>query len=714
MRQNFRFSFFVTIGFFLLSILSAGAFAQSSGKNVEIVVNKALYDSGAISTNLDRYIDDLHRDGWNPTVTTFDYDYTSGATTRMTRANDLRSHLQNVYNSNGLAGTVFVGEMPEAVWNHKDDWLTPTFLTDMFFMDMDGTGWTDNGKNLTNTAVGASAPEIWMGRIQAHNSSVKYITDGDPSRVDTTDPRTWMTRTEVGALNTYFDKNHAYRQRGSYDHPIHGQTNMVMNSATGARNVGAGLDYKPEDWTDFYLGDSLAPGATHEIYGDGDTRSRAHFVDLVTNNEYETMALLCHSQSYSHDMGVGRFYNYDAEIVNANVLFYNINSCKPGRYEKNGYVSGEHVYGTARGLGVFSSSKSVEDQHFQEYYETLSPGGDWTGDGGTFGEAAAAWIRRYAGPLGYGHWSITEVGGLNYQGDPTLRMQHSTGYQMHWNVGSGGTFSDENWRDDTGTQNLAAMRARANDTAVFDLGSDVGYTVSFSGDAAVNRVVVGTDTVTLDFDGGRTLKMSSGSTKSPSLIVGEAGGDVAKLALINSTTGSDYGTVIADGVHVGVADTSEGELTIGRLFDLRTGAVRVGSGGRIIQTDGIHTVSRSLSLGGSDTSLYELQGGDLSAVKLDFEQGKGKLVQSGGTMAVALMDFRDGGRYEYTGGALAIGAWEVGAGSGWNFTNKTVTVETTEGAWLDFRLFDANALQNADNVGFHAGVNSFTIIPTAG
>ena len=95
------------------------AWAQTDSKNVEVVVNKALFDSGAITTNLDRYIDDLHRDGWNPTVTYFDYDYTSGAATQMTRAQDLRNHLKSRYQSpGGLAGTVFVGETPDMVMDY--------------------------------------------------------------------------------------------------------------------------------------------------------------------------------------------------------------------------------------------------------------------------------------------------------------------------------------------------------------------------------------------------------------------------------------------------------------------------------------------------------------------------------------------------------------------------------------------------------------------
>jgi len=41
--------------------------AIGDGKNVEIVVNQALLDSGDITASLNTYVDDLHRDGWNPT-----------------------------------------------------------------------------------------------------------------------------------------------------------------------------------------------------------------------------------------------------------------------------------------------------------------------------------------------------------------------------------------------------------------------------------------------------------------------------------------------------------------------------------------------------------------------------------------------------------------------------------------------------------------------
>ena len=74
--------------------------------NVEIVVNSTLYSSGQITAGLNQYMRDITRQGYNPILTTAN---------STDSASDLRSHLAATYNSiGGLAGTVFVGDLPIA------------------------------------------------------------------------------------------------------------------------------------------------------------------------------------------------------------------------------------------------------------------------------------------------------------------------------------------------------------------------------------------------------------------------------------------------------------------------------------------------------------------------------------------------------------------------------------------------------------------------
>lgn len=139
------------------------------------------------------------------------------------------------------------------------------------------------------------------------------------------------------------------------------------------------------------------------------------------------------------------------------------------------------------------------------------------------------------------------------------------GAVVQWNNPAGGLFSQaNNWSP--------AQVPGDKDTALFNLGAagDAPYTVNGI-QAALNRLVVGNDTVRLDFDRVGRLKLVSELAAAPGLVVGELTGQQGSLALV------DGGILSAKDAVVGAVAGSIGQLTLdGAQLDL-SGTLSVGS-----------------------------------------------------------------------------------------------------------------------------------------
>ena len=368
----------------LTLILSANAVAQTyppampSQRNVEIVVDSSLYATGEITESLAQYVRDLTCQGYAPTVTT----------TAFSSATQLRAHLADRYVTDGLAGAVFVGDLPKAWYEiaSHGSWAYESFPIDLYFQDLDGA-WTDGDSDGNyDDHTGETAPEIWLGRMVT--SKLTSLHSG---------------RTEASLLNDYFAKNHAYR-RGD------------LATSTD------GLAYVDDDWipwsTSWASNLQAAVSGEVTLVNTSSGTNAADYESRLANESYEHLLVCVHSNSSYHAFeggGGGNTHNSEIQGLNPDILFYNLFACSNARFTSNGYMAGEYVFGTDAGLLSVGSTKTGAMQQFYQYYNPL-------GDGEVFGDAWQAWFDAIAA---YG-FSASEKDwyyGMTMVGDPLLATQ---------------------------------------------------------------------------------------------------------------------------------------------------------------------------------------------------------------------------------------------------------------------------------------------------
>ena len=348
--------------------------------NVEVVVNTALHDGGQINAGLNKYLRNIRRQGYNPILTTSSF----------ADAAALRAHLAGRYANDGLAGAVFIGDLPVASYeiDAHGSWEYESFPCDLYYQDLDGL-WVDVDANgVYDHHVGNEAPEIWLGRLLTHELTALH-----------------PGRTEAGMLNDYFARNDAYRGR---------QLGVADN----------GLAYVDDDWaawssrwsTDL----SSAVAGTVTTVSAGATTTAADYTSRL-QTEYEHVLLAAHSNVTKHAFKIGEdwtggsVFNHELEGLDPQALFYNLFACLNARYTDSGYMAGEYVFGTDMGLLAVGSTKNGSMLSFGDYFEPL-------GQGEIFGDALLNWwLARAAG--GFDSTERDWHYGMTMLGDPLLLTQ---------------------------------------------------------------------------------------------------------------------------------------------------------------------------------------------------------------------------------------------------------------------------------------------------
>lgn len=345
------------------SNLSIPVSMPSDGNTVVVVV--ADYIATPLTAQLSQFQTDLTAEGW--TVVTHSM---SGGT-----AADLKGLLQGTPD---IEGAIFIGFLPCA-WYEEDYWAPEEFPCELFFMDMDGT-WTDSDSDgLYDSHTGDVAPEIWLGRIDAHAADFG---------------------SEYQMLADYFNKNHLYRT-GSLAPPSRA------------------LTFIDDDWS------SYSDCGLNSIYGASDvtvvnspTQTTAENYLSRLSEGYEFVHLMAHSCPWGHTFKVpsgmaGTVMAPEIAHVNPNTAFLQLFSCSNARWTETGCLGNWYLFGTDMGLLISGAAKTGSMLDFEEFYSPVA-------SGSTFGEAFRDWWE-YEAQGGFSSDQRAWFYGNALLGDPTLK-----------------------------------------------------------------------------------------------------------------------------------------------------------------------------------------------------------------------------------------------------------------------------------------------------
>jgi hypothetical protein len=360
---------------------------REEAQSVLIVVKTSLYDS--IAQSLGQYCADLQQEGHALEVLTV-----SGGTPA-----EFRSLLQDRY-AQGLDGCVLIGDLPVPWFQIVDDFEGDSipdgyeeFPIDLYYGDLDGT-WADLYHDVGSTLVpgpdgildthtGNVEPEIWVGRL-------------------TPSPLMQTSTPEASLLQTYFSRNHRYRQ-------------MRLTRPDVA------LVYVDDDWVpwaaEWSSDASLAYPARVTVSDRETTWAPDYRVRLDT--PFHSILVCAHSWPGGHAFKYNSSlwsYMYVSELpgIDPEAFFYNLFACSNARYVEREYMGGWYIFCQSYGLGAVGSTKTGSMLDFEYFYGPFGEGKCW-------GEALKDWFVALA-PGGYTIDERSWFYGMTCLGDPTLTL----------------------------------------------------------------------------------------------------------------------------------------------------------------------------------------------------------------------------------------------------------------------------------------------------
>lgn len=318
--------------------------AQQTTPSVLIYVNSSIYLS--IQTEIDQYKNDVIASGYNVKV----INWSSGFPTMKDRAIELRQNLTDEYNTNGIEGAVFVGDMPYAQWMNN----TPN-PSDLFFMDLDGV-WNDlNFDGVFESHVpgaGNLHPEIYIGRINPYCTT--------------------LLQPYTTTLNKYFMRNHNYRMN---------QT-IRYNSS---------LMFIDDDWestSDEWLNDMKKLYKNVTLINNSVMTTNASNYKTEINKNYDFCQAFIHSDSYNHyfkPFGTDGTINYNEFLgLASQPLFWNLYCCYAADFAQSDNLATYYLFSTSRSLAVFASTRAGGFQMNSYLYTPLN-------NSKTLGQAFKEW-----------------------------------------------------------------------------------------------------------------------------------------------------------------------------------------------------------------------------------------------------------------------------------------------------------------------------------
>ena len=335
----------------------------SDGNTVLILVAEGVNDQ--LSSQISQLSSDLQAEGWNTSIQVM-----SGGT-----ASSIRTLLQS---EPDLDGAILIGFLPCA-WYEEDYWAVEEFPCELYLMDLDGVWGDADADGLFDSHTGDVAPEIWIGRIDAHAAEFG---------------------SEILMLSQYLEKNHLYRT-GSMAPPARA------------------LAFIDDDWSGY------TDCGLNSIYGSSNVTVVNSPVETTAANYltrlgegYEFVHLMAHSCPWGHTFKTpsgmaGTVMAPEIAQVNPNTAFLQLFSCSNARWVESGCLGNWYLFGTDTGLLISGAAKTGSMLDFEQFYNPI-------GSGSCFGEAFRDWWEYEAS----GGFSADEKAwfyGNALLGDPTLK-----------------------------------------------------------------------------------------------------------------------------------------------------------------------------------------------------------------------------------------------------------------------------------------------------
>jgi len=347
---------------------------QHEGIKMLVFVDHEIYSD--INFEITRYISELSGEGFSPEL----HIYESGTPI------ELRSFIATKYHE-GFKGMIMIGNLPLAYYRTESCTShipqNETFPCDLFYMDIDGVFSDSNNDGIFDSHTGNVAPEMWFGRLFAHNL-------------------TFFDKSESELLRHYFNKNHLYRS----------EMNMLRKRAL----VFVDDDFINHD--DFAQATSLAYDTIQHIFETSLT-TKEYYTDLLDDN-YELIQVCVHGLPNAHTFiqpngSYSQMYASQLIDVPVNAHFVMLYGCSNAKYTINNNIAGTYTFHNNNVVASVGSAKSGSQLIYADFYEPF-------GNGSSIGEAFLEWFRERTID-GMEHWERCCFGGMTIIGDPTLKMQ---------------------------------------------------------------------------------------------------------------------------------------------------------------------------------------------------------------------------------------------------------------------------------------------------
>jgi len=336
---------------------------------VSVVVNSALY--GQIAPAFATYVQDLENEGYMVLVHTM---------TSTPPASDLRNLLIADHNTYGIEGAFFIGNLPYALG--VDTVYPYPAPLEYYFMDLTGT-WTDSNSDgaFDQHSDPDHGPEIYSGRLRADN----MVQSG---------------QTEAALVNSYFQRNHAYRTAGS-SLP---QRAVAFDAFTWSR---------PQRLEAVY-------GVSHVT--DHTNPSGTDFLNLLGSESGEFYFVISDSWPTGHSFAAPHpnVLSSDIAAVSKAYHFYLLHACSAADFSTSMNLASTYVLVNTQGLAAIGVTKSSSTGYFNDRFASNFMAMDQT-----LGKALFNFDTLYMnddpnyGGYGEGEFYIT--------GDPTLRLNSKAG-----------------------------------------------------------------------------------------------------------------------------------------------------------------------------------------------------------------------------------------------------------------------------------------------